>query len=139
EPAHGRHHLVVARVRKPGRDRARFAVELDLTATDLGPAGVVADDGDHGNVLADHGLELEAVQPERAIPVNDDDARVGARELGSHGIARADSEGPEGARIHPDLRPLELEHVGRGRDEVSAVADDDVVLAESLPQLRAYP
>src|SRR5689334_5277780 len=50
--------LLVMRVIEGRRDRAFFAVELDLTATNLRPPGVVADDGDDRNVLAGHGLEL---------------------------------------------------------------------------------
>src|SRR5436189_105259 len=60
-------HAVVARLRERRGDLRPGAVEADLRVPDLAPGGVVADDEDDGEPVADERLELEAVEPEGAV------------------------------------------------------------------------
>src|SRR3954470_21363868 len=56
--------------------------DLDLLAGDLGPAGVVAHDCDHRQVVADEGVELGQAVGHGAVSINDPDVRVRTAELG---------------------------------------------------------
>ncbi len=88
--------------------------------------------------MARHRLPLDAVQPEGAVAVHEDHPRFRTRELRGHGVAGAHAEGAERTRIHPDTRPLHGERVGRRRDEVAAIADDDGVFLDVFGDLGAY-
>src|SRR4029079_19615071 len=58
EPAACFDDALVVRVVERSRGRAALTVDLNLSTADLGPSGVVADDGDDRNPLACHRLEL---------------------------------------------------------------------------------
>src|SRR5262245_19761095 len=131
-------HEVVAAVRELAGGRAVGTVHLLLAAEDLHPRGVVADDADDVDLLADAGLELHHVEAERAVAVHDDDVALRAGELGCHGVAGAGAERAERARVEPVPEAARAQHVGGRADEVAAVADDDRVGLEQLVDLRAH-
>jgi hypothetical protein len=90
--------------------RAIGAVELHLPAQDLRPRGIVADDPDDVDLLADAGLELHHVEPEGAVAVHDDDVALGRCELRRHRVPRARPQRAERPGVEPVPKPR-AEHV----------------------------
>src|SRR2546422_8985531 len=76
------------------------------------PAGVIADDGDDRDTVADGRVELERVEPERAVAERGDDRELRPRELGAerHRHGAADRSGravdQPGARLERGRAPL---------------------------------
>src|SRR5438309_8654575 len=84
-------HLVVAG-RREQRGRALLGPEeLHLGKPDLSPGGVVPHHAHHGELEAQRGLEVHAVEPERAVALDDEDGPVGVQELGGDGERRSHS------------------------------------------------
>ena len=75
--------------------------------------------------MADHRVELEPGEPERAVAEQQADLAVGARELRRDRVARARSEAAVGPGVHPAAGLVGLDHPARIGDEVAAVADHD--------------
>src|SRR5215468_2390754 len=73
-PAERLDDLVVAGVGKLGGDQSVPAVDGALRSHHLAPRAVVAHHADDRQLEAHRGVVLEAVQPERAVAVDDDDA-----------------------------------------------------------------
>src|SRR5262245_10144604 len=138
-PAERLDDAIVARVRKRRRRRAIRPVELLLTAADLHPTGVVADDADHLDFLSHHGFELHGMEAERAGSVEDQDVALRARQLGGHGVTRADAERAQRTGIEPLPWLSGLDGVRGGADEVPSVTDDDRVVVDHGVDLAACP
>ena len=136
--AHAFDDLVVAAVvAQHARDDAVLAVHRPLADGDLTPLPVVADDGDDRDVEADESVEVEAVEPERAVAVDHDDALVRVDGVDRHAEASADAERAEGARIVPLPRQVHRQDLRRVRDDVAAVADDDRVVVDEAGDVGA--
>ena len=105
--------------------RADFVVKrLHLLARDLGPRGVVADDGDHRDAVAHEGLELGEAPAAGAVAEQDPDFRARPRQRRRQREPRADPERPEDAGIEPAARPARAHDVGRRGDEIAPVGDE---------------
>src|SRR5262245_18041007 len=76
-PTEGLDHEVVAAGRELARGGPVRTVHLHLTAQDLRPGSVVADDPDDIDLLPDAGLELHHVEAEGAVAVHDDHVALG--------------------------------------------------------------
>ena len=77
------------------------------------------------------------MQAERSVAVHQDHPCVGPRQLRSHRISRSNTQRSQGARIHPEARPSHLEHVGRRRHEVTAIANHHGVVVDKAIELGA--
>src|SRR5258705_428943 len=76
------HDAVVARRQQRAAHGARGAIVLHLKLMLGVPAGVIADDRDDGDTVADRRVELERVETERAVAERGDDRELRPRELG---------------------------------------------------------
>src|SRR5207244_630629 len=97
-PAERFRQTVVPCRREPRRDLAPVPVEADLRDPDLAPRGVVPDHERHRQAEACERLELEAVEPERAVPGDDDDLLGRLRGLDAERVRRPDAETAERTR-----------------------------------------
>ena len=77
---------------------------IGLRAHHLTPRGVVADDADDREPETNGGVELEAVEPERAVAVDDQHPLVRVGKLGGEGERHADAERAERTGVHPGAR-----------------------------------
>ena len=89
--------------------------------------------------MADRGIELERIEPERAVAVHDDDLLVGLGELGAEPVRQADPHGAERAGIEPVAG-----HIGRHRlaavvEDLLAVHHQDGVALHEVLDLVAQP
>ena len=64
---------VVADTRERARDVTSWSEELVLLVADVTPAGVVRDDHDHGQLVADRGGHLHGGEPEGAVAGEEED------------------------------------------------------------------
>jgi hypothetical protein len=137
--AHGRHDQVVAGGVEPGGHDPILAVDRRLGAQHLTPGGVVAHHADDGQPEAHGGVELEAVEAERAVAVDDQHPLVGVGDLGGQGERHADTQRAQRPRIHPGAVLRHLHHLGGLGHDVTAVADDDHVVGDAGGDLPAEP
>ena len=96
---HGLHDAVVAGGIERSGDGTIRPDHLLLDEADVAPTGVVADDADDGEVEAESGVELEAIEAESAVTVDDEHFFVGEEVFGGDGKGCADTEASERAGV----------------------------------------
>src|SRR5262252_716088 len=69
-----------------------------------GPATVVADDDEHGDLVAHGRVDLRPVDAVGAVAMQDDHLRVRARDLGADPERHADAHAAERTRVEPVTR-----------------------------------
>src|SRR5207249_6212158 len=122
------HDAVVARRQQRAAHGARGAIVLHLELMLGVPAGVIAADGDDRDTVADGRIELERVEPERAVAERGDDRELRPRELGAerhrHGAADRSGRAVDQpvASFERGLAPLA---------ELTAVAHEDATGLEA--------
>src|SRR5438874_9224608 len=121
------HHFVVPGGGELG-GRALFRPEeLDLGEPDLSPGRVVSDHHHHGQPEAQGGLEIHAVEPERAVSLDHEDWPVGMEKLRGDGERRYHPEAPERTGIEPASGPAQRGHFGGDGHPVAAVGHEHAV------------
>src|SRR5262249_32994961 len=111
--------------------------DLDLLASDLAPAAVVADHGDDRYPMAHEGVELGQAVAQRAIAEQRPDLGSRPAELCAEREPRADTQCAERAGVEPAQRAARLDDIRGRRHEVAAVADQDAIGAEGGLDLGA--
>ena len=101
------------------------------------PAGVVADDRDDGEVVADCGVDFHGVHAHGAIAVEDEDLLVGFGELGADAVREADAHGAGDARVEPVARFEGGDGLPGVVENLVAVHAEDGVTIEELPDFLA--
>src|SRR6266436_4941542 len=95
------HHLVVAGRRELRGRRLFRPEELHLRQPDLAPGGVVSDHHHHGQLEAERGLVVHAVESERAVALDHEHRPVRMQELRGDGEWGAHAGAPLGSGIGP--------------------------------------
>ena len=75
------HHLVVPGRRERRRRALLRSEELHLRQPDLPPGGVVSHHHHHGQLEPQRGIEVHAVEAERAVSLDDETGRSGCKSL----------------------------------------------------------
>src|SRR5262245_18012392 len=97
--------------------------DVDLLASDLAPAAVVANHGDDRDTMAHKGVEFGQAVAQRAIAEQRPDLSLGPTELGPEREPCADAQCAERARVEPAQRPAWLDNIRGSRYKVAAIAD----------------
>src|SRR4029453_15573331 len=102
---------------------------------DLPPATVVADDARQRQPEADRRLQLDPVEPEGAVPGNEQYPARRLQQLGRDRERRAHTEAPERPWVKPLAGAGETNELGGATHDVAAVADDQRVRRDVLGNL----
>src|SRR5262249_23868768 len=124
-PAERLDDLVVAGGGELGGDQSVPAVDGALRSHHLAPRAVVAHHADDRQLEAHRGVVLEAVQPERAVAVDDDDALSRMRGMGGQRERHPDPQRAERARIHPGALAGHRDDLRSGRHDAAAGTEHD--------------
>src|SRR5262249_19685510 len=130
------HHPVVADAGSQLRAK-RMAQERPLWVGNLTPLPIVADDCEHRQVMAHHGLELHAIQAKAAVAKQDRRLLLWPCELGGNGKARPCAKCAEGARIQPVSWLPRCKDACAPAHDIPTVADHIGILVQRITQLAA--
>src|SRR5258708_598770 len=108
-----------------------------LRVFNLSPGTVIADDGDDGQLLAYHALELHAVEAKGAIAVQDQDLLARTSKLGCHSEAGTCAQAAHGTGIEPVTRFVDVNHPTAVADDIATVAYDRGILVDKVADLAA--
>ena len=98
----------------PSQHRGHIITENGrLVPGDLGPAGIIADQGDHRDIVARKCVKLLQAETCRPIAVNQPDFGLRMSQFGPKGKSGAYTEGAESTRIQPCQRSPGLQNIGR--------------------------
>src|SRR5205085_7207670 len=117
--------------------RRRMTNQGLLWVFDLAPGTIVTYDGDHGQVLAYHTLELHAVESEGTITVENQHLLARTSELGCHGKACACAKTTHWAWIEPVGGFVDVNDSPTVADDVTAIAYDCCLFVDEVAYLAA--
>src|SRR5258706_11162084 len=93
-----------------------------LRVFNLSPGTVIANNGDDGQLLTYHTLELHTVETKGAISVQDQDLLARTSKLGRYGEAGTRAQTAHGTGIEPVTRVVDVNHPTTIADDISTVA-----------------
>ncbi len=101
-----------------------LAEHAELRQTDLPPGGVVSDHHHHRHLETHRGLEVEAVEAERAVALDHEDGALRMQVLGGEPERRAHAQAAQRPGVEPAAGPGEFDGLGAHGDKVPAVGDE---------------
>src|SRR5947207_5370216 len=118
------HDLVVAGRSELRRRRLLRPEQLYLWKPDLAPGGVVSDHHHHGQLEAERGLVVHAIEAEGAVALDHEHRPVRMQELRGDGERRAHPEAPQRPWVEPAPGLSQADHLGRDRHPVPSIGHE---------------
>src|SRR5579859_3804471 len=114
-----------------------MAEDCLLWVLNLSPCSIVANDRYNGQLLANHALELHAIEPKSAIAMQDQHFFARTCDLRSHREPCARSQAPHGAWIEPVAWFIDIDDSAAVADDIAAIAYNGGVFVDKVAYFAA--